>query len=269
MAATRSGRASARSAPAAAARSVNRATPSLAGRPGRATTRSNATASLTLLVSRIVRPGQRASSRSASTATAVARCSQLSRTSSVTWSRTAATIASAGLRLLVGVASQAAATASSRSAVVAIGTRSTQRTPLPKRDAWAAAAAMASLVLPTPPGPVTVTSRAPAMATASVSRSPARPTNEVSGIGGAVPRPPASERCSAASRTRVRWSGIASLRRSAATWLSTVRTEMKSRWPISAWVRFAPSRFRTFALTFRHRPHVHAASVARRPGPAP
>ena len=81
-------------------------------------------------------------------------------------------------------------------------------------------------------------------------RSAARPTNEVSGegrgratAGGADSAGASVDAAAASARRSFTWS----LRSSEDTWLSTVRTEMKSRAAISALVRCSPSAASTSA----------------------
>ena len=141
------------------------------------------------------------------------------------------------------------------------GTRSTYQIP-PNRSATSAATASASLVLPIPPGPTAETSRDAPSAVARAARSPSRPTNEVNGAGSrggaASPGPATAARYPAARRTSSRWVPIFSLRRSEATWLSTVRTEMNSRAAISAWLSCSPSK----ASTSVSRPDTPASARA-------
>lgn len=87
------------------------------------------------------------------------------------------------------------------------------------------AASSASRVLPQPAGPVRHTSWAAASRSRSWVSSSSRPTKLVGGTGSAGSA--ASCRASATGAGRP---GSASLRSCADTWLSTVRTDMHSRW---------------------------------------
>ncbi len=100
--------------------------------------------------------------------------------------------------------------------------------------------------MPTPPGPTAVTSRCEPRASAKAARSAARPINDVSGDGHlAVPLAGTAEPpCAVGAGSRLaampasaRRSRAPSLRSREETWLSTVRIEMKSLAPISAFVR--------------------------------
>ena len=134
-------------------------------------------------------------------------------------------------RLEVG-ASHAFATASSTRAGSVSGTRSTQRTPS-NSGASALTAAHASRVLPTPPGPTAVTTRS--SADGALQRGQLPGAADERGQRGRRSRPqpprPGGVRVHDGVPDQGRWSGRASLRRRDATWLSTVRTEMKSRAP--------------------------------------
>src|SRR5689334_1711608 len=242
-------------APAAAARAANSAAASPPSPPGGGTdspgtgyTASCGTTRRIRLVTSTARFGQADSSRSVSTATAFTRCSQLSSTSSARRSPSAAASASWAGRDEDSSAPRQASTAAGSSAGSVTGTRSAYQV-APNQSATSAATASASLVLPIPPGPTAETSRDVASTAARAARSPSRQTNEVSGAGSRGeapgPVPVSAARYPAASRTSSRWVPTHSLRRSAATWLSTVRTEMNSRPAISAWLRCSPSRART------------------------
>ena len=126
------------------------------------------------------------------------------------------------------------------------------------RRPWRPRACSASRVLPTPAGPVSVTSRWPASSASSWLVSASRPTRLVSGAGRAEPPGTSwfSWRPISASAAR---SATASLRSSAATWLSTVRTETCHRSAISR----LRSRSASAARTSVSRP-VTPARASRR-----
>jgi hypothetical protein len=102
---------------------------------------------------------------------------------------------------------------------------------------------------PTPPGPTAVTWRCSLMASPSAADSRMRPMNGVNGEGSLATAAPdrSASASSAASWARPRRSGTPSLRSSEETCVSTVRTEMNSRAPISALLRCCATRVRTSA----------------------
>ena len=104
------------------------------------------------------------------------------------------------------------------------------------------AVSSASRLLPQPAGPVRHTSGLAASSSRSWASSSSRPTKLVGGTGSAGPAA-----SSWASRISAGRPGSISLRSSAETWLSTVRTDMQSRSAISWLVSRPPITARTSA----------------------
>jgi hypothetical protein len=138
--------------------------------------------------------------------------------------------------------------------------------PSPNSVMASLATASASRVLPTPPVPTAVTRRLALTAPASAARSWVRPMNDVSGDGSdaSASLDRSALASSPATRASARRSSTPSLRSNEDTWVSTVRTEMKSRAPISALLRCSPTRANTSAS----RCEIPARSTGSRSGAA-